>query len=236
MPLSAGFELVDETEEVPLIDAHPVALPLGNMPVGACPVGHNDGVAASAVAVAALPEVLLDKEADDASTNCPDELVPISVLLAGTAAPFTSPVLVAVVAVAALPVVLLDKVADEASINCPDELVPTSVLLAGTAAPFTSPVLVAVVAVVALATGVEPIAATICAAVAGVMVVELAKAAIFPLDGAPVVDTLPPVRRFPFTSHGIGYQTGSISPLSAAGNERNACEAVTELTGIRLLL
>jgi hypothetical protein len=75
------------------------------MPVGAYPVEHNDGVAANAVAVAAFPDVLLDR-----------------------------------------------------------------------------------VAVVALATGVEPITATICAAVAGVTVVELAKAAILPLTGVPVVD------------------------------------------------
>ena len=72
MPLSAGFELVDEAE-APAIDAHPVALPLGSTPVGACPVGHNVGVVASAVAVAAL--------ADDASTKFPDGSVPTNVLL-----------------------------------------------------------------------------------------------------------------------------------------------------------
>jgi len=42
----------------PPIEAHPVALPLAKIPVGAWPVVQREGFAASAVAVAALPVVL----------------------------------------------------------------------------------------------------------------------------------------------------------------------------------
>jgi hypothetical protein len=56
------FTVVTETAvtvpEPPPIAAHPVAFPLARTPVGAFPVEQSVGVAASAVAVAALPLVL----------------------------------------------------------------------------------------------------------------------------------------------------------------------------------
>jgi hypothetical protein len=72
----------------PLAAAQPVAFPFARIPVGACPVGQIVGVDARAVAVAALPVVLLEI-VPVWLTIWPDELVPTTAALVGTDAPFT---------------------------------------------------------------------------------------------------------------------------------------------------
>ena len=76
-----------------VVAAHPVALPLASMPVGAWPVEHSDGVAASAVAVAALPVVDWFSVATRAAANVPLPMLLALVVsvVAEAASPDTSP-------------------------------------------------------------------------------------------------------------------------------------------------